>query len=158
MIEDFELLAEGHLSGDLTPEETRRFTAHLAACAECSARFEAHREAASRLALLVTTPLAPMSPGFTDTVMRKLPPAAPPAGRIWPFALAGAALIAAGAVAFVAKSRPRPAPVLAPASPSVPPRATPSAAVAPTPVPSVARPKAAVGGLGDDTGGGSTEH
>lgn len=164
MIEGFDLLAEGHLAGDLTAEETRAFTAHLAICTDCRTRFEEHRAAADKLALLVSAPLAPMAPDFSDKVMRKLPPGPPPAAApaaqlaapLIAIAAGAAALVAAGAAAWVYQARSVPRPV-ASASSAAPAASSSVTPVAPTPLPSVARPRSSVGGLDNDSGGGATD-
>lgn len=160
MIEGFDLLAEGHLAGDLTAAETQTFTAHLATCAPCRTRFEAHQAAAAKLAALTTTPLAPISADFTKKVLAKLPAGPPPKApaAASPIAMIifaiGVASIAGAGVTLA--TRPRPAHRIQAGSPQPPASPGASAAASPstTPLPEIARPSAGIGGLGDDTGGG----
>lgn len=167
MIENFELLVEGQLAGDLTAAEVRTFTAHLSVCPDCRARYEAHRAAAAQLAKLATAPLAAMSAGFTDRLMRALPKGPPPGGSAAPAAgtgmivlAIGAAVVVAGMLSVVARHRSTPAVTAPVSSASASEAATPSPASTPsasaTPLPTIARPSASVGGLDDDGTSGRT--
>ncbi len=76
----FEELLEGHLAGELSPEEEREFAALLAQ-KEHRRTFEAYQKTA---VLLAGVPRRPPSPSFTEEVLACLPERrSPPWEKVW---------------------------------------------------------------------------